>query len=85
MIPNIDFSKLLSKLNINNANKIIVENPEELKLVNSFITEDNIDNMKIFLKTSVLLNTDNFLTSEHREASNELRKILYGVDTIDFK
>ena len=82
LIPNIQFSKLLSKLNISNENKIIVENPEELRLVNSFITKDNIENTKIFLKTSVLLNTDNFLTSEYREASNELRKTFYGVDTI---
>ena len=82
LIPNIQFSKLLSKLNISNENKIIVENPEELRLVNSFITKDNIENTKIFLRTSVLLNTDNFLTSEYREASNELRKTFYGVDTI---
>lgn len=81
MIPNVDFSCLLSKLDINDTNKIIVENPEELKLVNSLITEDNIEKMKIFLKTSVLLNTDNFLTSEHREASNELKKIFYGVES----
>lgn len=83
LIPNVDFSGLLGKLDIKNASKIVVENPEELKLVNSFITEDNIENMKIFLKTSVLLNTDNFLTSEYREASNEMKKIFYGVDTID--
>jgi len=83
LVPNVDFPKLLGKLDISNASKIIVENPEELKLVNSFITEDNIENMKIFLKTSVLLNTDNFLTSEHREASNEMKKMFYGVDTID--
>ncbi|BCZ44361.1 membrane metallo endopeptidase [Clostridium gelidum] len=83
LIPNIDLCELLSKLNISNVKKIIVENPEELKVVNSFITEDNIDNMKIFLKTSVLLNTDNYLTSEHRKASNELRKIFYGVDLMD--
>src|SRR5471030_62716 len=83
IIPNLDFPRLLSKLDISHANKIIVENPEELKLVNSFITEDNIDNMKVFLKTTVLLNTDNFLTSEYRNASNELKKIFYGVDTID--
>ncbi len=79
--PNIDFKCFLSKLDINNKNKIIVENPEELKLVNSFITKDNIENMKIFLKTSVLLNTDNFLTSKHRAASNDLKKILYGVES----
>ena len=83
LIPNLDFSGLLSKLDISNANKIVVENPEELKLVNSLITEDNIENMKTFLKTSVLLNTDNFLTSEYREASNEMKKVFYGVDNID--
>jgi len=83
LIPNVDFPSLLGKLDVSNVNKIVVENPEELKLVNSFITKDNIENMKIFLKTSILLNTDNFLTSEHREASNEMKKIFYGVDTID--
>ena len=82
-IPNIDLCRLLSRLNITNVNKIIVENPEELKLVNSFITQDNIDNMKIFLKTNVLLNADNLLNSEYREASNEMKKTLYGVDSLD--
>ena len=28
--------------------------------------------------------TDNLLTAEHREASNQLRKIFYGVDTVEF-
>ena len=83
LIPNIDLCRLLSQLNITNVNKIIVENPEELKLVNSFVTQDNIDNMKIFLKTNVLLNADNLLNSEYREASNEIKKTLYGVDSID--
>ena len=82
LIPNMEISKLLTKLNIKNAKKIIVENPEELKLIDSFVTKDNIDSMKLYLKTSVLLNTDNLLTSEYREASNELRKVFYGVDTI---
>ena len=83
LVPNVDFPRVLDKLNISSASKIIVENPEELKLINSFITEDNIENMRIFLKTSVLLNTDNLLTSEHRKASDEMKKIFYGVDTID--
>jgi putative endopeptidase len=79
LIPNVNISELLNKLNINNPNKIIVENPDELKLVNSLITEEYLEEIKTFLKTSVLLNTDNYLTSEHREACNELRKIFYGV------
>lgn len=83
LIPNADFSRLLTKLEISDNNKIIVENPKELKLVNSLLSENNIENMKSFLKTSVLLNTDNFLTSEHRKASNELKKIFYGVETTE--
>ncbi|EHI97388.1 Endothelin-converting enzyme 1 [Clostridium sp. DL-VIII] len=83
LVPNINFSKLLSNLNINKANKVIVENPEELRLVNSFITEKNIENMKRYLKTSILLNTDSLLTMQHREACDELRRIFYGVEPTD--
>lgn len=74
MLPNIDFSKLLSKLNISNPKKIIVENPEELKLIDSLVTEDNLENVKSYLITSVLLNSDSFLTSQHRKACDELKK-----------
>ncbi|WP_297429857.1 M13 family metallopeptidase [Clostridium sp.] len=83
LAPNINFSKLLSKLNVSKNNKIIVENPEGLKLVNSLIVENNLDNMKTFLKTCVLLNTDSFLTSNHREASDGLRRVFYGVESTD--
>ncbi|NRU41588.1 putative metalloendopeptidase [Clostridium beijerinckii] len=80
LIPNADIPGLLNKLNINNPKKIIVENPEELKLVNSLISEDNLEDIKTYFKTNVLINTDNYLTSKHREACNELRKVLYGVE-----
>lgn len=83
LMPNVNFSNLLAKLKVSDVNKIVVENPEELKLVNSLITEDNLDNIKSFLKTSVLLNTDNLLTSEHRKASDGLKKLFYGVETTD--
>lgn len=83
LVPNINFSNLLINLNINKANKVIVENPEELRLVNSFITEKNIENMKSYLKTSILLNTDSLLTMQHREACDELRRIFYGVEPTD--
>jgi len=80
LIPNADIPGLLNKLNINNPKKIIVENPEELKLVNSLISENNLEDIKTYFKTNVLINTDNYLTSKHREACNELRKVLYGVE-----
>ncbi len=80
LMPNADIPGLLNKLNINDPKKIIVENPEELKLVNSLISEDNLEDIKTYFKTNVLINTDNYLTSKHREACNELRKVLYGVE-----
>ncbi|RII32882.1 M13 family peptidase [Clostridium chromiireducens] len=83
LAPNIKFSELLSNLGISNNTKIIVENPEELKLVNSYMIDDNLNNMKVFLKTSILLNTDSFLTSKHREASDGLRKAFYGVESTE--
>lgn len=82
--PNIEFTKLLSKLEIEKPDKVIVENPKSLKLINSLMIEDNVDRIKRFLRTSVLLSTDNLLTNEHREAGNKLRKAFYGVDVIEF-
>lgn len=78
--PNIKFSELFNEMNISDNQKIIVEDPEELKLVNSLIVEENIDEVKNFMRTSILLNTDTLLTSKFRESSNELRKLLYGVE-----
>ena len=83
-IPNIEVTKLLSKLEIEKSNKVIVENPKSLELVNSLLIEENVDKIKRFLKTSVLLSTDNLLTSEHRKAGNQLRKIFYGIDNVEF-
>lgn len=77
--PNIKFSDLFNELNISDDQKIIVEDPEELKLVNSFIVEESIDEVKNFMRTTILLNTNTFLTSKFRESSSELKKLLYGV------
>ena len=82
-VPNINFSELFNELNISNDKKIIVEDPEELKLVNSLISQENIEEMKNFMQTSILVNTDTILTSNFREASSELKKILYGIETTD--
>lgn len=81
--PNIKFSDLFNKLNISDDQKIIVEDPEELKLVNSFIVEESIDEVKNFIRTTILLNTDTFLTSKFRESSSELKKLLYGVENTE--
>ncbi len=81
--PNIGIKDMLKSFDIEDANKIVVENPQNIKFVDSLITQDNLDNMKNFFKTIVLLNTDNLLTNEFRKASSNLKKKLYGVEVVD--
>lgn len=76
--PNIEFTNLLCKFNVENANKIVVENPNNIKKINNLMCDENIDMLKNLLKTTVLMNTDNILTMKFREASAGIKKILYG-------
>lgn len=81
--PNIGIKNMLESFHITNPNKIVVENPENIKFINSLITEENLDEMKNYFKTSILLNTDNLLTNDFRKASSDLKKLLYGIDIVD--
>ncbi|MBS5984849.1 MAG: M13 family metallopeptidase [Clostridium butyricum] len=81
--PNIKIGEMLKKFNIINPKKIIVENPSNIRFVDSLVNEDNLEDMKIFFKTIVLLNTDNLLTNDFRKASSDLKKELYGVEVVD--
>lgn len=81
--PNIGAKDMLESFDIADPNKIVVENPENIKFVDSLIREENLDDMKNFFKTIILLNTDNLLTNEFRKASSNLKKKLYGVEVVD--
>lgn len=76
--PNVEFTNLLCKFNVENANKIVVDNPDNIKKINSLMCDDNIGKLKNFLRTTILMNTDNILTMKFREASSGMKKILYG-------
>lgn len=81
--PSIGISSLLKNLNVVNPSRIVVENPENIKFVNSLITPNNLDDMKNYFKTIILLNTDNLLSNEFRKASSNLKKKLYGVEVVN--
>lgn len=81
--PNLEFNKLLKEYKVNKAKKIVVENPKNLKVVNDLVKEENLENMKIYFRTVVLLRTDNSLTEDFRKASSDLKKTLYGVGVAD--
>lgn len=76
--PNVEFTNLLCKFNVENANKIVVDNPDNIKKISSLLCDENIGRLKNFLKTTILMNTDNILTMKFREASSGMKKILYG-------
>lgn len=77
-LSNVDIDKILNNLNIDVTNKIIVEDPNQLAVINELICEDNIDILKNFIITSILINSDTVLNKDFREASDGLKKSLYG-------
>ena len=81
--PNIGIKNMLECFNLKNANKIVVENPQNIKFINSLVTDDNLEDMKNYFKTVILLNTDNILTNKFRLASSNLKKKLYGAEVVD--
>ena len=81
--PNLEFNKLLKEYKVNKAKKIVLENPKNLKVVNGLVNKENLENMKIYFRTVVLLRTDNSLTEDFRKASSNLKKNLYGVGVVD--
>lgn len=83
IMPNINIKKILKSFDIENPNKIVVENPKNIEIVNSLIVEEKLDDMKNFFKTIILLNTDNLLSDDFRKASSNLKKKLYGVEVVD--
>ncbi|WP_175559933.1 M13 family metallopeptidase [Clostridium uliginosum] len=78
LAPNIKFSRILECLNLSNAEKIVVNNPEEIKVIDTLINVNDIENIKNFIITNILMKTADFLSIDFRDASNDLNKILYG-------
>jgi len=81
--PNVEFTNLLCKFNVENANKIVVDNPSNIRMINGLLCNENIGKLKNFLKTTILMNTDDVLTMKFREASSGIKKILYGGELSD--
>lgn len=77
---NINIDRVLDNLNINSVDKIVVEDPEQLSKINELICEGNIDLLKNYIVTSILISTDGILDNKFREASSGLKKVLYGCE-----
>lgn len=80
---NINIDRILNNLNISLVDKVVVEDPEQLSKINDMICSENIDLIKNYVITSILISSDGILDKNFREASAGLKKALYGSDIDD--
>lgn len=79
----IGFNKIFKNLNIEKIDKVIVEDPVQLEKVNFLIKDKNIDEVKNYIITGMLICADDFLSSDMKKAKNDLIKELYGIECSD--
>ncbi len=79
LAPNIKFDEIFEKLKIDEPNKIVVNNPQHIKELDKLMIENNIEDIKLFLETNILMKSSNYLSKDFRNANDNLNKIIYGV------
>ncbi|MDR5588971.1 MULTISPECIES: M13 family metallopeptidase [Clostridium] len=79
LASNIKFNEIFKKLNIDDPNKIVVNNPQYIKQLNKLMIENNIEDIKLFLETNILMKSSDYLSKDFRDASDGLSKTIYGI------
>ena len=76
MAPNLNIKEQMKNLNIDDANKIILEQPKWLQGLNDIYTNDNLDLFKDYIEINNLVSVSSYLgenfTNAQTEFSNEL-------------
>lgn len=76
MAPNLNMKEQLKNLNIDNANKIILEQPKWLQGLNDMYTNENLELFKDYIEINNLVSVSSYLgenfTNAQAEFSNEL-------------
>ena len=80
LFSNINIDKVFDNLGLGYVNEIVVEDPQQVKVINSLLIDKNLDYIKNFMITSILLNSDNLLCDNFRNACKGLKKVLYGIE-----
>ncbi len=70
-LPNVDVASYLEKTAKNNLEKIIVSNPNMLKQINSYLTEENLELLKNYSIVSLLNNYSAYLNKDFSTAKAE--------------
>ena len=76
--PDLDWTVLLKELNVNNADSILVNNPDFLKTANSLFDAVPVDTWKAYLQWAVIKNATPFLSSAFVNRQFRFTQVLTG-------
>lgn len=79
MFKTVDMKQVLQSMKVDSADKVIVYDVKLAKKGAELLTETNLDLLKAYAKTHLLMATGDLLSDEFRDASNEFNATFYGV------
>jgi len=79
VLSNVDVPRYLSLMGLSGQDEFIVFQPEQLKAINSLLTEENLPVLKAYVLYRIVSVYDDCLTKDIRDANQLLRKQLYGI------
>ncbi len=83
LIPNLDFETMLKTLGFDKAEKIVVMQPEALKMLNKMYTPDNLPALKAQLEFQVINSNTLCLSKDLIKAATKYDKAFSGVYKLD--
>ncbi len=78
LYSNCDIKKLLKTIGITHFDKCMVSGEENIKKINSMLTQENLELLKNYTKFTLYMNCCNYLTSAHYDALSSLNAIILG-------
>jgi putative endopeptidase len=79
MFKTVDMKQVLKSMKVDSADKVIVFDVKQAQKGAELLTETNLDVLKAYFKTQLLMATGDLLSDEFRNASNEFVATFYGV------
>ena len=79
MFKTVDMKQVLKSMKVDSADKVIVFDVKQAQKGAELLTETNLDVLKAYVKTQLLMATGDLLSDEFRNASNEFVATFYGV------
>lgn len=79
LAPNLNLPIIMKELGIDNANKIVLQDPKWLKALNKIYTQENLPLIKNYLEIVNLIYASNYLSKDFEDANTEFSNNLLGI------